>query len=73
MGRLVLSSALSLLAAVKSGLGTDIGKLGGWRDIVKEAISAMEFWEDESPDFGKGKEVLKVLYHELDRETSPSV
>ena len=56
MGRLILSSALSLLAAVKSGLGTAIDKLGAW----------LAFWEDESPYFGKGKEVLKVLSYELD-------
>ncbi|KAH7389223.1 hypothetical protein BKA64DRAFT_758445 [Cadophora sp. MPI-SDFR-AT-0126] len=73
VGRLVLSSALSLLAAVKSGLEDHVRKLGEWRNIVKEAISALEFWEDESPDFSKGREVITVLYNELDEESSPSV
>ncbi|PVH70328.1 hypothetical protein DL98DRAFT_504778 [Cadophora sp. DSE1049] len=62
-GRLVLSSALSIIAAVKAGIEAE--KLSDWRDIVLEAISAMEFWEDESPDFRKGREVLELYYAQL--------
>ncbi|KAH9207667.1 hypothetical protein DL95DRAFT_482473 [Leptodontidium sp. 2 PMI_412] len=63
VGRLVLSSALSIIAAVKAGITAE--KLNDWRDIIREAISAMQFWEDESPDLKKGKEVLELFYAEI--------
>ncbi|KAL5313245.1 hypothetical protein ACEPPN_018978 [Leptodophora sp. 'Broadleaf-Isolate-01'] len=63
VGRLVLSSALSIIAAVKAGITAE--KLNDWRDIIREAILAMQFWEDESPDLKKGKEVLELFYAEI--------
>lgn len=61
----MLSSALAILAAVKAGLVGEVEKLGDWRGVVGEAVSAMEFWENESPEFRKGKEILEKLVEEI--------
>ena len=59
----MLSSALSIIAAVRAGMA--LNSLDDWRDIVREAISAMEFWSSESADFKRGGAVLASLQAEL--------
>lgn len=48
---------------MKAGIKTD--KLADWRDIITEAISAMDFWAEESEDFGRGREILETLFGKL--------
>ncbi|EDN99187.1 hypothetical protein SS1G_14047 [Sclerotinia sclerotiorum 1980 UF-70] len=63
VGRLILSSALSILAAVKAKLRLD--SLDNWKEIVLEAITTMKFWADESSDFAVGSVVLEKLFSQL--------
>lgn len=63
VGRLILSSALSILAAVKAKLHLD--SLDYWKEIVLQAISTMKFWADESSDFAVGSVVLEKLFSQL--------
>lgn len=64
VGRLILSSAISILAAVKAKMRLD--SLDDWKEIVQEAISVMDFWADESPDFAVGSVVLQKLSQLVD-------
>ena len=64
----MLSSALSIVAAVRTGLVVRVEKLGDWRAIVREVVSAMEFWGEESPDFRRRKEVWERLVEEIGEE-----
>lgn len=64
VGRLILSSAISILAAVKAKMRLD--SLDDWKEIMQEAISVMDFWADESPDFAVGSVVLQKLSQLVD-------
>jgi hypothetical protein len=64
--RSVLSSALSILAAVKGGMCSELGEIGYWKTDVMKAIQVMKFWEEESPDLQKGREVLEALCTEIE-------
>lgn len=52
------SAALSILAAHKCG---HIELPPDWREVVRTQISVLEFWEKESPDITKAKDVLTTL------------
>jgi len=58
-----------MLAALKVGGLVDY--LTDWRDVIEDAAATMEYWEEESPDMAKGKEIIRYLLKQID-ETSHS-
>ncbi|KAH8694612.1 hypothetical protein BGZ61DRAFT_588540 [Ilyonectria robusta] len=69
-----MAEALSLLAAVKSGvvdMGDGTGEYGGmgeggWRETVKQMIEILGYWEAESVDVGRSKVVLEELLQDVE-------
>ena len=62
--RMVLSTTFAMLAALKVGGLVDY--LVDWRDVIEDAAAAMEYWEEESPDMAKGKEIIRYLLKQID-------
>lgn len=64
--RMVLSTTLALLATLRVGGLVDY--LVDWREVIEDAAAAMEYWEEESPDVAKGKEVIRYLLNQIDED-----
>jgi hypothetical protein len=45
---------------------SELGEIGYWKTDVMKAIQVMKFWEEESPDLQKGREVLEALCTEIE-------
>jgi hypothetical protein len=52
------SGALSMIAARKCG---HIDLPSDWREVVQKHISVLEFWERESADIAKAKDLLNTM------------
>jgi len=55
------SAALSMIAAQKCG---HIELPQDWREIIRTQISVLQFWEKESPEIAKAKDMLATLIME---------
>ncbi|KAL2840406.1 hypothetical protein BJY01DRAFT_236758 [Aspergillus pseudoustus] len=71
--REVTSYALLLLAAHKSGLTTS-GQLDspheglGYAELVKICVDVLRYWQADSPDIAKSREVVELLRDQILRE-----
>ncbi|KAH8601506.1 hypothetical protein B0O99DRAFT_500909, partial [Bisporella sp. PMI_857] len=63
MCRLIISKALIILAVKKSGKSE---LPDHWRGSIEEMLGMLGYWETESPDVKKGREVIEGLYAEVD-------
>jgi hypothetical protein len=60
--RKIYGNCLLLLAAVKSGR---VMVSSAWREGVEKCIAGLGYWEKESPDLGKAREILKTILEEI--------
>lgn len=66
--RAIVSAAFSVIAAAKSGKVTVREEWGGH---IAHIISTLAFWEGESPDLVRTRQVLERLFHEVGYFNSP--
>lgn len=58
IGRAMLTRALMILAAARSGR---LELPGDWTEAVEVAAKTLRWWEGEAPDFGSAADVLEGL------------
>jgi hypothetical protein len=61
--RNMLSSALVMLAVIKSGDMVDY--LADWPDVVENVIGNLRYWKAELPDLALGIEILQKTRHQV--------
>ncbi|KFY90218.1 hypothetical protein V500_05231 [Pseudogymnoascus sp. VKM F-4518 (FW-2643)] len=66
--RAVVSAAFSVIAAAKSGKVTVREE---WADHITHIIATLAFWESESPDLVRTRQVLERLFHEVGYFNTP--
>jgi hypothetical protein len=59
--RAIITASFTVIAAAKSGR---VVVAPQWEDRIKQAIATLAFWEAESPDLQKSRELLPELFAE---------